>query len=373
MVKISKKPACDCGCNGDGASPSEKKHPGLQPDFIIGSYPSGEKSVPLVSTTWSRTDRLSALKVRWSIGRMHYKVDPGIYAVGKPGDQSLVFVTANYKLSFDHLRRGLDGLDAWILVLDTKGINVWCAAGKGTFGTKELVRRIRIHHLADLVTHRRIILPQLSATGVAAHEVKKMTGFSVTYGPVRAVDIKAFLDSGLKAGERMRTVTFSLADRLKLIPVDIFYAKYYLLLIPALFFLLSGLNPHGYSIEMAVETGSRSILNLFAGYLSGCALTPILLPWIPFRRFSLKGLLVGWLVALFLMGAGTLGNNAVEIGSWFLIMGGLSSFMAMNFTGSSTFTSLSGVQKEMKTAIPVQITMTALGLAGWIFTRFIIL
>lgn len=373
MVEINKKPACDCSCNSEGEDSSERKHGGVKQDFMIGSYPIGEETVPLVSTTWSRTDRLSALKVRWSIGRMRYKVSPGIYAVGKPDEQSYVFVSANYKLSFDHLRSALDGLNAWILVLDTKGINVWCAAGKGTFGTKELVRRIRIHHLADLVSHRRIILPQLGATGVAAHEVKKMTGFSVTYGPVRAVDIKVFLDSGLKAGESMRTVTFSLADRLKLIPVDIFYAKYYLLLVPALFFLLSGLNPHGYSIEMALETGSRSMLNLLAGYLSGCALTPILLPWIPFRRFSLKGLLVGWLVALFLMGAGTLGNNAVEIGSWFLIMGGLSSFMAMNFTGSSTFTSLSGVQKEMKTAIPVQITMTALGLAGWIITRFIIL
>ena len=276
-------------------------------------------------------------------------------------------------MSFDHLRSALHGLNAWILVLDTKGINVWCAAGKGTFGTKELVRRIRIHHLADLVSHRRIILPQLSATGVAAHEVKKMTGFSVTYGPVRAADIKAFVDSGLKAGENMRTVTFSAWERLKLIPVDIFYAKYYLILVPAAFFLLSGLNPHGYSIEMAVETGSRSVINLLAAYLSGCALTPILLPWIPFRRFSLKGLLAGWLVAFFLMWAGTMGKSPVEIASWFLIMGGLSSFMAMNFTGSTTFTSLSGVQKEMKTAIPVQITMTSLGLAGWILSRFIIL
>jgi acetyl-CoA decarbonylase/synthase complex subunit gamma len=45
--------------------------------------------------------------------------------------------------------------------------------------------------------------------------------------------------------------------------------------------------------------------------------------------------------------------------------------MAMNFTGSTTFTSLSGVQKEMKTALPAQIAMAGVGLAGWILSKFI--
>ena len=66
---------------------------------------------------------------------MNYKVDPGLYAIGNPNERSPVLVTANYKMSFDNLREALPGRDAWILVLDTRGINVWCAAGKGTFGT----------------------------------------------------------------------------------------------------------------------------------------------------------------------------------------------------------------------------------------------
>ena len=67
--------------------------------------------------------------VRWSIGRNNYKIEPGIYALGSPDKNSEVLVTANYKLSFDTLRKNLTGLNVWILVLDTKGINVWCAAG----------------------------------------------------------------------------------------------------------------------------------------------------------------------------------------------------------------------------------------------------
>jgi hypothetical protein len=331
----------------------------------------GTVNVPLVTAKWSREDRWGTLKVRWSLGRMQYKVRPDLYALGKPDPNSRVFVTANYKLSFDHLRRALDGLDAWILVLDTKGINVWCAAGKKTFSTKEVVRRIRIHHLDQIVDHRKIILPQLGATGVAAHEVKKMTGFSVIFGPVKASDIKPFLEAGLKATDSMRRVTFPLAERLKLIPVDIFYGRYYLLAVPAVFLILSGLSAKGFALNDAIGTGGRSVVNLYAGYLAGCALTPILLPWVPFRRFSLKGLLTGWLAALLLAFAGTLGRGPVEMISWFLMISAISSFMAMNFTGSSTYTSLSGVQKEMKTAVPLQIGAASLGLAGWILTRFI--
>lgn len=339
--------------------------------FISGQLQSGSASIPVVSTHWTLRDRLDAVKVRWSLGRMSYQIKPGVYAIGKPDPSSRVFVTGNYKLSFDHLRRALDGMDAWILVINTKGINVWCAAGKKTFSDKEIVRRIRAHHLTSLVDHRELILPQLGAPGVAAHEVKRLTGFKVIYGPVRALDIKPFIAAGLKATPEMRTVTFSLKERLELIPVDIFYARYYLILVPLVFFFLSGLNRSGYSMDITLTNGWKAAVNLAAGYLAGCVLTPVLLPYIPFRRFAVKGLVLALPVACLLAANHMLGSNLLEIFSWFLMIGSLSSFMAMNFTGSSTFTSLSGVQKEMKIMFPVQLVMAGAGLIGWIISRFI--
>jgi CO dehydrogenase/acetyl-CoA synthase gamma subunit (corrinoid Fe-S protein) len=120
---------------------------------------------------------------------MDYKVEPGLYAVGTPDDKAPVLVTANYKMTFDRLREQLGGVSLWIVVLDTDGVNVWCAAGKGTFGTDEVVHRVKEVGLDRLVSHRTLLLPQLSATGVAAHEVKKQTGFRVVYGPIKAKDI----------------------------------------------------------------------------------------------------------------------------------------------------------------------------------------
>jgi hypothetical protein len=343
----------------------------MTPDYLTGIIDTGSGKIQQVATTWSNKDLWSTIKIRWAVGRMNYRIRPDLYAIGTPGPDSDIFVTANFKLSFDLVRRVLNGMNAWLLVLDTKGINVWCAAGKGTFGTKELIYRIRAHELDKIVSHRRIILPQLGAPGVAAHEVRKATGFSVLYGPVRADDIPSFVSARYKATPAMRKVRFRIWDRLKLIPVELSFGKYYMAIVPALFLILSGFSARGFSINMAVNTGGQSIINLGSSYLAGMALTPLLLPWIPFRRFSLKGLMTGWLVALLLFSFNLLGNNWLEITSWFLMIGGLSSFLAMNFTGTSTFTSLSGVQKEMKTALPAQIGATGTGLILWIITRFI--
>jgi len=207
------------GCCASGiALQSENTVPGLNQSFVEGSIDTPAGTVPKVSSKLVRADYWGSVKARWGIGRMNFKVDPGLYALGQPDGHSPVFVTANYKMSFDRLRRSLAGRNGWILVLDTKGINVWCAAGKGTFGTAELVKRIISSGLKKIVGHRNIILPQLGAPGVSAHNVRKISGFNVHYGPVRAEDLPAYLDAGCFATPDMRRVTFPWKDRVVLIP-----------------------------------------------------------------------------------------------------------------------------------------------------------
>ena len=115
--------------------------------------------IPVVSTKLNSTDRWNAIKLRWGIGRDYSMVTPGLYKVGNPDSNSDVYVSANYTLSFDTLRRNLDTLNAWILVIDTKGVNVWCAAGKGIFSTQNLVKSIKNTLLENIVKHRKLIVP----------------------------------------------------------------------------------------------------------------------------------------------------------------------------------------------------------------------
>jgi hypothetical protein len=332
----------------------------MKNDFIIGYIETETGRISKVSSHLSWKDKLGTIKVRWSISRNNYKVEPGIYALGAPDKNSEVLVTANYKLSFDTLRKNLSGLNVWILVLDTKGINVWCAAGKGTFGTNELINRIKLTSLDKIVNHKHIILPQLGAVGVSAHSVKCSSGFNVVYGPVRVSDIKEYFKSHMKATKEMRRVNFNFIDRVVLIPVDFVYRLGYLLAGLVLAFVLAGINKEGISFSRAIENGLPIMRNIFMAYISGIVITPMILPYIPVRSFALKGFITGLAVYLILFFTNGLGNNLAEISGWFFFITGLSSFVAMNFTGSSTYTSLSGVKKEMKIAIPLQIASGAI-------------
>ncbi len=339
--------------------------------FVSGNIIVSGNIVHSVATKLILKDYLGATMVRWGIRRGRYRVSPGIYAVGAPDENSDVFVTANYKLSFDHVRKNLSGLSGWILVLDTKGVNVWCAAGKGTFGTNELVNRIKAVSLEKIVKHKRIILPQLGAVGVAAHKVKEETGFNVQYGPVRASDIKKFVKSGYRTDKNMRQITFTLSDRLKLIPNDFIYGRYYFLGALLIVSLISGISATGISYLHFLDDFGQATLNVFLAYFSGTVITPVCLPYIPVRAFSFKGLITGFLVFLILLALNHTGENIFETLSWFFIITTISSFLAMNFTGSSTYTSLSGVKKEMKISMPFQIGFAIAGVVSQVIGKLI--
>ncbi|MCL1826410.1 MAG: mercury methylation corrinoid protein HgcA [Candidatus Cloacimonetes bacterium] len=299
-------------------------------------------SVSVASTALSKKDIFGGWKVRWGIDRYSYSIRPGLYSAGEPKEESPVLVSANYKLTFDVLRKKLAGLNCWLLILDTKGINVWCAAGKGTFGTEELIFRLKETGLSEVVSHRSLILPQLGAVGVNANVIKQETGFSVIYGPVRAADIKAFISAGYQATPEMRKVRFSMYDRLVLTPMEIVPALKKSIFIFGVLFILNLFLTNPFDIvDIALYLGA---------VLTGGFITPILLPFIPGRAFSFKGGLLGMILAfgtVCLMDFGLL-----ELVGYLLILPSISSYLAMNFTGSSTYTSRSGVLKEMKIALP---------------------
>ena len=343
--------------------------------FVIGRIKTPVGEVPQVSSELVWNDRWGAVKARWGVGRMHFTVDPGIYALGNPNEESPVLATANYKMSFDALRRALPGLDVWLLVLDTRGINVWCAAGKGTFGTGGLVGRIQSSGLERVVTNRKIILPQLSGPGVAGYQVKNLSGFQAIFGPIRAQDLPAYLSAGGRATPDMRRKTFTLRERAVLIPVELVQAFKPTLLVMLAFFLLSGFGGSaGYGTNLGHQ-GSWSVLALLTALLTGAVLTPLLLPWIPGRAFSLKGGILGLASAwgLILLRGFFSGNgfHPLESLAWLLLLPAISAYLAMNFTGASTYTSLSGVRKEMRRAVPLQIGAGVLGIALWIGSHLI--
>ncbi len=340
------------------------------PPFATGTLTTPAGPVFRVTPEWTRADYVGMIRSRIGAFRMTYSVKPGLYAVGDPTKDADVFVTANYKLTFDILRRELKGMNAWILALDTKSINVWCAAGKGTFGTEELITRLTAVKLEAVVDHHRIILPQLGAVGVNSAEVQKRTGFRVSFGPVRAQDIPAYIRDGYKKTKEMRTITFSMLDRLVLTPMEINPAMKKFPWFAGGLLILFGLQPSGILFRNAWHSGLPFIILLLLSVVAGAFVTPMLLPFIPFRSFAVKGWIAG--IALTALAASGFGlvdsHHPLLLAATYLFFPALSSYIALQFTGSTTFTGMSGVKKELKIGIPLYIGTA--GVSGLLMVLF---
>jgi NAD-dependent dihydropyrimidine dehydrogenase PreA subunit len=142
--------------------------------------------------------------------------ETGLVTIGKPGRSSPVLLTCNFRLTVERVRRSLAGIDAYLLVANSRGVNVWCAATGGLLTDHDVVSVLKTSGIESLVDHRQVILPQLAATGVEAKAVQARTGWRVVWGPVRADAIPAFLERGLEASRAMRSVGFRWPERIEM-------------------------------------------------------------------------------------------------------------------------------------------------------------
>jgi ubiquinone/menaquinone biosynthesis C-methylase UbiE len=247
------------------------------------------------------------------------KVRPGLYAVGHPDTDSPVLVTGNFDLTVRRLVRELDGrVDVWVLVADSAGINVWCAAGGGYFTAEKVIAAIKSSHLAEVVSHHALILPQLCANGVDGWRIRRETGWGVHWGPARAKDVPAYLAARRKKTDAMRWVRFPLKDRLEMATVVLgFYGL--LILVPVLIFWRSQFWPVA--------------ISLFALTYFYAAIHP----WLPGRDGLYKSipLAIITLAGLFTFVVFWHPMPAVQVFHWGVGLTGLSVFTAAELQGMS--------------------------------------
>jgi ferredoxin len=143
-------------------------------------------------------------------------VRTGVRVVGNPDRMSPVFLTGNYDLTVRRVLRALRGIDAYLIVANSHGINVWCAASGGHLGTHQAVTALKLARLEEKVAHREVIVPQLAATGMEAKEVRRRTGWIVRFGPADARDIPRYLAAGKDKTQAMRQVRFDSRQRLEM-------------------------------------------------------------------------------------------------------------------------------------------------------------
>ena len=155
-------------------------------------------------------DWLVAYLFRW----LPRSAPTGLFPIGDPDENSPVIVTGNFSLTVRRVRRALQGQNLWLLVANSQGINVWCAADGGIFTHSRVIDAIKVSGLGNRVEHRQVILPALSAAGVDLEDIREETGFRAHFGPVSGRDIPAYLEGRKKKTESMRRFDFGPMHRL---------------------------------------------------------------------------------------------------------------------------------------------------------------
>lgn len=324
--------------------------------------PTGQ--IKKISTLLTKKDILGSVAVRLNISRNNYAIEPALYAIGNPEENSPVLVSANYKFTFDMLRKELGNLNLWLLIIDTKGINVWCAAGKGTFSAQVILKAMKKTNLSTIVKSKTLILPQLSAPGVSAHIITKYTGFRVIYGPIAAAYIPEFLRNGYKTTPNMRKVKFSTLDRAVLTPVETIQSIKYFPVILLLFLFTNFIADGNLKFLQIFNLSMINSIPYVIAILLGTIMVPIFLPIIPFKSFALKGAVVGIIwstITIYFNSTFLYDGSIMMMASNTLLLTSITSYLALNFTGCSTFTSFSGVFKETIWALPITIVSSVIG------------
>lgn len=165
-------------------------------------------------TPWTLTKDLWCLLMRNV--PPYPSVEPRLYAIGRPDADAPVLVTGNYDLTVRRLLRDTQTLNAYLLIVNSAGINVWCASGGGYLSGDKVIAAVRASRLGQVVNHRRLILPQLCATGVDGNRITSETGWQVRWGPVYSKDIPIYLATEQQKDDNIRWVSFPFETRLEM-------------------------------------------------------------------------------------------------------------------------------------------------------------
>ncbi len=256
----------------------------------------------------------------------------GLVRIGNPDRNSPVLLTCNYHLTVLRVKKQLKGINAFLLIANSRGVNVWCASTGGLLTNHDVISVLKTSGIEQLVEHRNVILPQLSATGIEPITIRKQTGWKAIFGPVYIKDIKDFLTTGEKT-ESMRKVRFGIIQRLEMAVAWAFPLS----VIPAIIMLPFWPNmvPRLITIIWALSLLIFLLFPLYSRRLNPSS-QRIGLILFDFRQGGF--LLILW--GLFMVGL-VLYSVIIDGGNWGLVIGwGIGSFaitllLSMDLTGST--------------------------------------
>ena len=302
-------------------------------------------------------------------------IEPGIYKSGQPDKNSPIIVTANYLFTYIKVMRAIKGLDAWVLIVDSKGINVWCAARGNNFGNRQVIEAVKATGIATLTNKKTLILPQLSAGGVASPLISKEAPdfpFRILFGPVWAKQLPQFLkERPARKPDKMKLAKFTPFHRLRAFTTHTTFLLKMIFLKPTIALILLSL---GLSFIDPLWLRKLWIVGeIWLWIIIANAIIAGLFPITNFtRRFIIKGIVFGIITIIVLSSISWFIHKnmfLILLNSAFYFW--LSFFSTMSFSGYSMATSPKEIQDEYpafrKSHLVLLISSLVLFAIGFIF------
>ena len=128
------------------------------------------------------------------------QVEPKAYAIGEPDENSPVFVTTNFSLTYFIVSGEIEnaGMSAWLLVPECEGMSVLTAWAAGKFGGDKIGAFAKEVELEEQTRARKIVIPGHVAQ-ISGELEEAMPGWNVIVGPQEAGDLDSFIKNVLAA------------------------------------------------------------------------------------------------------------------------------------------------------------------------------
>ncbi|MEI7856108.1 MAG: acetyl-CoA decarbonylase/synthase complex subunit gamma [Methanomicrobiales archaeon] len=129
----------------------------------------------------------------YSDPRKPVSVEAGVKSFGRPDRDSPVLITTNYALTYFTVESDIkaSNLDCYLIVTDTGGLSVESAVAGRYFTADAIASALNEYKVGDLVNHKTLIIPGLSAR--LSGETEEATGWKILVGPKDSSGIAAFI------------------------------------------------------------------------------------------------------------------------------------------------------------------------------------
>lgn len=267
-----------------------------------------------------------------------FSVRPGYYFTGQKDENSPLLVTCNNFLTVFLLARRIAGRSVRLLIINTNGINVWCAAGEGKFSAAEIIDKAMRVRLLKEGQKTDMILPKLCLSGVRLSDLRK-AGIRPIIGPMYAKDVPEYLDKGEFDDRINDRFQFRLQSRsFTALPTAVQFFYYFLGVYVLTFWTLS-------STVIWVATGLAFLY-------------PVLFPFLPGKQFAVKGISLGLIASILPAVFFYTGSfNLEHFLFWILFIIATLIFIGLSYTGNSPISNHALVKKETVRFLPVVIIL----------------